>query len=201
MSIATALAVIFLASSQLPREFDKRTIYPLLAKPISRFQFILGKFFGVVFAGIFCYFLFSIILLIGILYIKTQINLVLYIQNFYLVILMIGIIASLAFVLSLIAHQDAAITILALLFFLAQIYMTTLSYLYDYVSDFGKLILKIMNYIIPQISLFDLSAKLVHYEVWGPIASWAMIELTIYAFVYIFIFLGLSYFLFKKRPI
>jgi len=34
MNLATALTVIILAARQLPREFENRTIYPLLAKPV-----------------------------------------------------------------------------------------------------------------------------------------------------------------------
>ena len=54
MSIATALSVIVLAARQLPREFESRTIYPLLAKPVSRFQFLMGKILGVLLAAAFC---------------------------------------------------------------------------------------------------------------------------------------------------
>ncbi|HEY8240633.1 MAG TPA: hypothetical protein VIH35_04260, partial [Kiritimatiellia bacterium] len=41
-SVATALTVLVLATRQLPREFEHRTIYPLLAKPISRLSFLAG---------------------------------------------------------------------------------------------------------------------------------------------------------------
>lgn len=201
MNTATALAVVFLAAVQLPREFDKRTIYPLLAKPVSRLQFILGKFIGVIFAGVFCYFLFSILFIIGIIYIKTNINWMVYLQHCYLIILMICIIASLSFVLSLIMHTDAAITITALLYLLAQIYITAISFLYDFVGRAGQLVLIILNYIIPQLSLFDLSAKIIHTEVWGPIGFWAIRDLTIYAFIYIITFLGISLLLFRKRAL
>jgi ABC-type transport system involved in multi-copper enzyme maturation permease subunit len=44
MNLTTGLTVIFLAARQLPREFTNRTIYPLLAKPVSRMEFLLGKY-------------------------------------------------------------------------------------------------------------------------------------------------------------
>lgn len=43
--LATVLAV-FLGSSLLHKELERRTIYAVLAKPIRREEFLLGKFFG-----------------------------------------------------------------------------------------------------------------------------------------------------------
>lgn len=43
-----AILVATLAARQLPNEFEKRTLYPLLAKPVSRAEFLMGKIFAVV---------------------------------------------------------------------------------------------------------------------------------------------------------
>jgi len=40
------LIAIFLGTRLIPEEIEKRTIYTLLAKPVTRMQFLLGKFFG-----------------------------------------------------------------------------------------------------------------------------------------------------------
>ncbi|MDD5437337.1 MAG: ABC transporter permease, partial [Candidatus Omnitrophica bacterium] len=40
------IAVVF-ASRQIPHELEAKTAYPILAHPVSRGQFILGKFLGV----------------------------------------------------------------------------------------------------------------------------------------------------------
>jgi len=45
MLLATLLAV-FLGSSLLHKELERRTVYSILAKPIRREEFILGKFLG-----------------------------------------------------------------------------------------------------------------------------------------------------------
>ena len=39
---------VFEFARQLPNEFEKRTLYPLLAKPVSRTEFLMGKIFAVV---------------------------------------------------------------------------------------------------------------------------------------------------------
>jgi len=201
MNLSTALTVIVLSSRQLPREFENRTIYPLLAKPVSRDVFLLSKFLGVIFAGVFCYFLFSLLFFAGNLYLKAKVNWLVFFQGFYLQMLMLSVLGSLCFVLSLILHLDAAITIATLLYLLGQIYSVVVSTLYDYFNSFGKGILLLMNYLIPQLTLFDLSAKIVHSELWGPIPFWAIQGLTIYALVYILFFLCISYILFRKREL
>jgi ABC-type transport system involved in multi-copper enzyme maturation permease subunit len=54
LSVAFFLAAVLTASAagrQLSSEWEDRTIYPLLAKPVSRLEVILGKWLGVVIAG------------------------------------------------------------------------------------------------------------------------------------------------------
>jgi ABC-type transport system involved in multi-copper enzyme maturation permease subunit len=54
LSVAFFLAAVLTASAagrQLSSEWEDRTIYPLLAKPVSRLEVILGKWVAVVIAG------------------------------------------------------------------------------------------------------------------------------------------------------
>jgi ABC-type transport system involved in multi-copper enzyme maturation permease subunit len=48
--ISALVIAIVTTARQIPAECDNRTIFPLLAKPVSRGQVILGKFFGCWFA-------------------------------------------------------------------------------------------------------------------------------------------------------
>lgn len=63
--LAAAIAIA-LGSRQLPGEFESRTLYPLLARPVSRGEIFLGKAIGV--AGIS---IASLLLLIAITYLPT----------------------------------------------------------------------------------------------------------------------------------
>ena len=44
--ISTVVIAITMAARQIPAERESRTIFPLLAKPITRTEVLLGKFFG-----------------------------------------------------------------------------------------------------------------------------------------------------------
>ncbi|HYK89266.1 MAG TPA: ABC transporter permease subunit [Acidobacteriota bacterium] len=46
ISIFGTLIAIFIGISLVYKELEKRTVYALLAKPVHRYQFILGKFLG-----------------------------------------------------------------------------------------------------------------------------------------------------------
>ncbi|MCK4759679.1 MAG: ABC transporter permease, partial [Candidatus Aminicenantes bacterium] len=46
LSLFGALMAILIGTGLVYKEIDKKTIYTLLSKPIHRYQFLLGKFFG-----------------------------------------------------------------------------------------------------------------------------------------------------------
>ena len=48
--VSALVIAVGTAARQIPAERESRTIFPLLAKPVSRWQVILGKFFGCWFA-------------------------------------------------------------------------------------------------------------------------------------------------------
>jgi len=64
--IAGLFISIFSASTAITEEFDTKTIITTLSKPIPRFLFILGKFFGVLGAVFIAHFILTIALLMAI---------------------------------------------------------------------------------------------------------------------------------------
>src|SRR2546427_3131027 len=46
LSLCTILLCIMLAARQVPEEISRRTLYPLLARPIGRAELLLGKLLG-----------------------------------------------------------------------------------------------------------------------------------------------------------
>lgn len=209
MNVATSLTVILLAARQLPREFENQTIYPLLAKPIGRWNFLLGKFAGVQIAGTFCYGLFMIVFVSGIVFQRVEFNWLLFGQFVYLQILSFAVLASLACMLSLLVNVDAAVTLSIVLYLCSQIFMNLMSTAYDYVGAVQKGAIIALHYLVPQMTLFDASAKVIHSMtlddgttvLWPALAPWSLIAMTAYALVYTSVFLGLAYILFRRRPL
>ena len=48
ISLLSVMTAIFLGSSLLHKEIERKTLYVILPKPISRAEFLLGKYFGIV---------------------------------------------------------------------------------------------------------------------------------------------------------
>ena len=48
LSLFSVLVAVFLGSSLLYKEIDRKTLYVILPKPLRRHEFLLGKFFGIV---------------------------------------------------------------------------------------------------------------------------------------------------------
>jgi Cu-processing system permease protein len=47
ISLFSVIASIFLGSSLLYKEIERKTLYVILPKPVRRFEFLLGKYFGI----------------------------------------------------------------------------------------------------------------------------------------------------------
>jgi ABC-type transport system involved in multi-copper enzyme maturation permease subunit len=48
ISLFSVVVAVFLGSSLLYKEIERKTLYVILPKPIARFEFLLGKYFGIV---------------------------------------------------------------------------------------------------------------------------------------------------------
>jgi ABC-type transport system involved in multi-copper enzyme maturation permease subunit len=203
MSAATALTVIVLAARQLPREFETRTIYPLLAKPISRFTFLGGKLLGVMLAAAFCFGLFMGIYILGSLYLRTEIPAVIFAQYIYLQMLKMLILATLSFWLSMLVNLDAAITLGVIYYATASVMMNALMFLYPEADALARVLIVGLVWVVPQLGLLDMSERAVHAvdNLWGPVDLAGMAMLTAYALVYSSIFYGLAFLTFRRRAL
>jgi ABC-type transport system involved in multi-copper enzyme maturation permease subunit len=201
MSAATALAVIVLAARQLPREFETRTIYPLLAKPVSRTTFLFGKLLGVLLAAAFCLALFMVVFIGGTLYLRGAIPWALFGQYVCLQMVMMLVLATLGFCLSMVLNLDAAITLGVILYGMAATFTSALTFLYEYVGPLQRKVLIFLNYAIPQLALFDLSEKATHSDAWGAVEAPVIAAVTAYGFVFAGVYFGLALWLFRRRAL
>jgi len=201
MGAATAVTVVVLATRQLPREFENRTIYPLLARPVSRLTFLLGKLAGVLAAALFCFALFMVLYVAGVLILGGEMAWGLFLQHVFLQCLQMLVLSSLCFLLSLLFNFDAALVIGLLLYSASEILSSTSLFLYEFTNPAGRLLLLGLNYLLPQLVLFDLSAKTVHSEIWTPLPAWVLLSLTGYALAYTLAFTALTHSLFRRRTL
>jgi ABC-type transport system involved in multi-copper enzyme maturation permease subunit len=201
MGVSTALTVIVLAARQLPREFETRTIYPLLARPIHRGTFILGKLFGVLGAGAFCLGLFLLLYVLGSLMMGAPLFPALLLQHAFLQLCMMAVLASLCFLLSILYNLDAAITFGILFYVASSVFATLGTFTYATAGAAGRFGIKIFTWLLPQFMLFDLSEKTTHGEVWPPLSSAVLAQISLYAVIFTAIYLSITLLLFRRRAL
>ncbi|MDD5438690.1 MAG: ABC transporter permease subunit [Candidatus Omnitrophica bacterium] len=180
---SVVIAVTF-ASRQIPQEVESKTIYPILAHPVTRMEFILGKFFGVwgisclsftVFYGIFI----GSIIIHG----DRATPGLLLLEGYILHAFLLSFFVALTILLSLFL-STAANTVIAII-----IYFGT--------NWFG---ITLPGYILlPHPELFDIKEKIIHTR--DIVPAWVLLFLICYAIMYTALFLGTTCLVFRRRDL
>ncbi|MBX7244535.1 MAG: ABC transporter permease [Candidatus Sumerlaeaceae bacterium] len=110
------ILTLLVATRQIPDECEARTIHPLLAKPVRRWQYLLGKWFAATLSGTIAL---SILFLMGwapIPHLETF-NAVTLLQTLLLQIVSLGFVASLGLLFSLLMPKIMSVVLLAIVIF------------------------------------------------------------------------------------
>lgn len=180
---------VIAAARQLPNEIQNRTLYPLIAKPISRPALFLGKYIGVgiMASGVVILLSLELMLLFKLLGIPTT---WVFAQGVYLRVISMWIIAAMVLALSTIMTHAANVTVSLLLALAMQTFANTMITVRTELEGAAVWILDALYWTVPHLQLFDLSKKEVH--MWPPVPFWVLGALTLYAAIYscLFILLG-----------
>lgn len=195
--IFSLVIAIPMAARQIPSELENHTIYPLLAKPITRFQFILGKFFAAALASIFSFSVFYFTFLLFLWFKGGQNSFIITFQTFYLHCLLLLIISSLVVFLSTFLTYAANITLSFILYFFILYFVNQLKVLSQSANFFNAWIFKSLYFILPHFEFFDLKLRFVHN--WPSIPLWTVYAVSIYAFFYVLAFIILAWVCFRRK--
>lgn len=157
LSLAWLLAgvlTIMLASRQLPREFDQRTLYPLLARPLSRLTFLSGKITGVSVLGMFSLLLFTLLVWLPTPK-STEQSLLTLLQTLSLQMLGIALLATVACALSLFMPSIVSALITLSLFLVGGSVLQGLRFGLKDLSPAVEIPLTRLLALIPDFSVFE----------------------------------------------
>lgn len=190
------IAVTF-SAKQIPSEIESKTIYPLLAKPISRTHFILGKFVGSLFISIISFTVFYLLYLTIIFARGEGASIVLMAQVYLLSILLLALLSSIAFLFSLFFTIAANVTVTFLLYFVIYWCNGMLKDLILSSSQKVSYAYTFLYYLLPHFEFYDARVRLVH--LWDPLPLWVIAAITIYTLLYIWIIISISSTVFKRK--
>ncbi len=187
----TGFLAVFLcvltAARQLPTEIQNRTLYPLLAKPVSRVQVFLGKYIGVSIMASAVVVLFSLELYLLFWILDVPVSGVFW-QALYLRVLSMWIIAALTLTLSVVLNHGANVTVSLLLALAMQTFANTIIVVRTELEGWTLWFFDLMYWVLPHLEFFDLTKREVHGYPLTPL--WVLAFLTLYAIAYSLIFMA-----------
>ncbi len=197
---STIIAVV-VAARQIPSEMEARTLYPLLAKPVSRVEFIFGKFLGAYGIAVASMALFLAEFFLALVFMAHgSINL-LFMQAMYAKCLELGIIVALTLLASTLMTHSAAVTVSLLFAFGWQWMSGSLTIAAEKAEGTSAIVFRTLYYIIPHIEFFNWKTLAVHKNDWPANPTWLILFLTLYAGVMIMAMLGCSWLRFRKQAL
>jgi len=178
-------------------EFANRTVYPLLAKPVSRGELLVGKYLGAVVASwsalAFFYALWSVSSLLR----GGECLTVCFFQAFVLHALFMALAVAAAVAGSFLLSPSASTTLLAILFPAMFFFGRRLPDYAENVSGVLKGLVYAVYWVAPHAEFFDMRQRLVHG--WGGVEAGVFLAVVGYGVVYSAILLSAALFLLNRK--
>jgi Cu-processing system permease protein len=196
--ISSLVITVSTTARQIPAERESRTIFPLLAKPVTRGQLVLGKFLGCWLAsGIALVVFYGFFIVISA---SREINppWVSYLQAAWMHWCMLGILTAMTLWGSLVfAAPSSNATILLILTVGMLLLGQHLSKVAVQTSEPAQTILLVLYYTMPHLDFYDLRDLITHS--WGAVPWTAVALASLYALVYMALFLSGGMWSFRRK--
>ena len=160
ISIFGVLTAVFIGVSLVYKEIERRTVYTLLANPVRRWQFLLGKFVGLM-----------AVLLMNVCLMTVALSLILVLRGqapwdlipaVFLIVIELGIVTAFALLFSTLTNPILA-AVWTFASYVAGHLAWSLPLLKGKISsEFGKLFCDIVYGIMPHLHQMDIKADVVH---------------------------------------
>ena len=198
--LASLVIAITMAARQIPAERENRTIFPLLAKPVSRSEVILGKFLGCWLAtglALLCFYFFFIAITAAR---EHQWPAFTYFQAIVSHWTLLGIVIALTLLGSLVlSAPSATATICFIVTFAILMVGRHLGKLALQMHEPMRSLLYVLYFSIPQLSFFDIRQFVVHDYPAVPWLFWFLALL--YGAIYMALFLLAGCLIFRHKSL
>ena len=197
ISIFGVLLVILLGASSFAREKERGILPSLLAKPISRVDFVMGKYLGTVLTIWMVMIIMAVVFLLVALLSQSELNPTIFVAMFLSAI-------EVALITSVMTFFSAFSTpLLSSFFTLCVVISGHLSKdLLTFAQHFGQTPLKIVStvgyYVLPNLSLFNVRPEAVHNL---PLLDRYGSSVTMYAAFYVLTLLFLSAVIYRRKDV
>jgi len=198
MFFSFVIALTF-SAKQLPAEIESRTIYPLLAKPLSRHTVIAGKFLGGVAVSIIAFSVFYVLFGLFCFTGEGAGGTALLAQGYFFGALFLCMVTALSLFLSNFLTMSANVTLTFLIYIMISGFGEQFREMVLYTSGWKTGFYNILYYLLPHLEFYDLRVRITHG--WDPLPLWIVLAVTVYTMIYCFALLYLAGFVFRRRKL
>lgn len=208
ISFFSLILTIVLSLTLIPSELESKTIYPIISKPVRRYEYILGKYFGVIFLIIINLFILTL-LLMGILLAKEGFINYAIVKASSLILAQCMIICAITILLSIIVSPPVNFSFMAFILIVGNLSNAYIGYLIGMMltSSSGfmmnivylfTIFMQAVKIILPTFAFFNIKDAIAHsYYVSG----FYIFEVILYAVMYTSFILMLSYIVFEEKDL
>ncbi len=198
ISVIGLLISVFLGVALVSKEMDKRTLYALLAKPVRRWEFLLGKFAGLVLTLAVNTTAMTAGLLLVMLYVKHSLvrSDAAVLVAVYFILLKLALVVALALLFSCFTTPLLAILFTAGLYIVGLNLQELRNLPADVMSPAMAAFTSWLSYLLPNFENFDVMAMAAHGR---PVPGAFLLHNTLYTVVYCAIVLTAAAAVFSRR--
>jgi ABC-type transport system involved in multi-copper enzyme maturation permease subunit len=199
--LAALVIAVVTTARQIPSERENRTIFPLLAKPISRWQVLLGKFAGCWMASGIALVVFYVFFAVVSASHEHTLHLAGYFQALWLHWQMLGITIALTMLGSVVLSLAANVTIMFIVIIGILLVGGHLHMVAGRMPEPSASFLTVLYFLIPHLELFDIRELIVHDWSIAPSMWLDTLLATIYALCYMAFFLLAACLVFRRKAL
>ncbi len=195
LSFFGALMAILVGTGLVYKEIDKKTLYTLLSKPIHRYQFLLGKYFGMILTLFVMLFLMTVLFLILLFFHTFKIEWQIF-SAVFLIFCELCVITAVAILFSCFSTPILS-SIYTLSFYLIGHLSWGLETLIDKINPgLGRALARVLYTLLPDLENFNIKTEIVHHL---PIPPELFLFSFLYGFCYSVFILFLAVLVFRRR--
>ncbi len=189
------LAIIVMGAGLVYKEIDKKTIFMILSKPVSRYQFIVGKFLGMADALLAMVVVMLLALQVTLLTTNSGFD-VLILKAGFLTLLELLVMTSIAILFSSFSTTALSAALTFILYFVGHFTGDLLTFATRLPSESARFVCHFLYYVLPDLEVFNVRGMAVH---GSDVSTERLLAATAYGLLYVLAALTLSIVVFSRR--
>lgn len=196
--LGTVMAVV-VSTRLMPEEIRQRTLYPLIARPITRLDLLIGKYLGAVAVTSLAFLILASLTGVALAMFGVQFESVM-VQYVLMRLVGLSVVCAVGLALSLLMTANAAATMGFVLAIGSGLIVRALVMAYEASPAALQPVMRGVNALVPQYGLFDLGSRAAN-QGWGPAPAWVIGALLAYAAVYSSAMIAVGYWKFRRQAV